>query len=230
MRKQFNIIALAAAFAMLAAPAYATCRQALVLALDVSSSVDSREYAQQLLGLAQALDDPQVRLALTGTGGGHVALMVFEWSGRNHQADILPWLEVETNSDVDLVISTLNSHERRISGSPTALGNAMGYGAMQLSQSPECMVKTIDISGDGVNNDGYRPKQALLNFNFSGVTVNGLVISNGEDDELSQYYRQEVITGLGAFVEVAAGYEDYARAIKRKLLRELTSMALSQLN
>lgn len=221
--------ALLAILLFLAGPVQANCRQALVLALDVSSSVDEGEYGLQIAGLAQALDDPQVRDALTGGGLGHVALLIFEWSGRWQQQIILPWRELVDDRQIDVAISALYNHQRSHSDFPTSLGYAMGYAAIQLANSPDCLRKTLDISGDGVNNDGYRPKLAYLNFDFSGITVNGLVIAGADSGDLTRYYQQEVISGFGAFVEVSAGYDDYARAIKRKLLRELTMLAVSAL-
>ena len=212
-----------------AAPAHAFCRQALALGLDVSSSVDASEYAAQIEGLAQALDDPQVRRALTGTTSGHVALLVYEWSGKNQQTVIQPWLEITTDAHVNLVIATLHNHTRSASNAPTALGYAMGFGAVHLAANPDCFRQTLDVSGDGVNNDGYRPKQAILNYNFSDIVVNGLVVAGADSADLTAYYRDEVIYGFGSFVEVAAGYADYAHAMKRKLLRELTVIAVSQL-
>jgi len=214
---------------LVAGPALAECRHALALGLDVSSSVDAVEYNLQMTGLAGALDDPRVRRALTGDGGGHVALMVYEWSGQSHQTVILPWIEVISNAEVNLAITSLNQHRRSASNAPTALGTAIGFGAAQMAIGPNCWRQTLDISGDGINNTGYRPKQAFLNYDFSNITVNGLVVDTQGDGELQQYYRQEVIYGAGSFVETAAGYADYERAIKRKLLRELTVLALSAL-
>ncbi|HIP22952.1 MAG TPA: DUF1194 domain-containing protein [Rhodobacteraceae bacterium] len=222
--------ALAAILALGGWSAQAGCRQALALGLDVSSSVDAIEYNLQMTGLAQALDDPRVRRALKGVGGGHVALMVYEWSGQAHQVVVLPWIEVVDDAQVDYVIAVLGQHGRSASNAPTALGHALGFGAEQLAASPDCLRQTLDISGDGVNNAGYRPKQALLNFDFSNITVNGLVVAGRDSGELRQYYQQEVVYGADAFVEMAAGYGDYTRAIKRKLLRELTVLALSQLD
>ncbi|NOR61736.1 MAG: DUF1194 domain-containing protein [Rhodobacteraceae bacterium] len=223
------IRASALAFTLFAGPALAECRHALALGLDVSSSVDAVEYKLQMAGLAGALDDPRVRRALIGDGGGHVALMVYEWSGQAHQTVILPWVEMASHDEVNLAIAVLNTHGRSASNAPTALGNALGFGAAQMAVSPNCWRQTLDISGDGVNNTGYRPKQAFLNFDFSNITVNGLVVSTEGDNDLRQYYQQEVIYGVGSFVEMAAGYADYERAIKRKLLRELTVLALSGL-
>ncbi|MCF6305278.1 MAG: DUF1194 domain-containing protein [Rhodobacteraceae bacterium] len=214
---------------VISGPSYGMCRQALALGLDVSSSVDAGEYAAQIDGLAQALDDLQVRRALTGTTKGHVALLVYEWGGKNQQSIIQPWLEITDNTRVDQVIATLRGHNRSFGGQPTALGYAMGFGAVQLAANPDCDRQTLDISGDGVNNDGYRPKQAILNHDFTNIVVNGLVISGVDADALVGYFQQEVIYGFGSFVEIANGYDDYARAMKRKLLRELTVIAVSRL-
>lgn len=215
---------------LLAGPLLAECRHALALGLDVSSSVDAAEYNLQMVGLAEALDDPRVRRALVGDGGGHVALMVYEWSGRAHQVVILPWIEVVSHVQVNHAIAVIGQHGRSASNAPTALGVALGFGVEQFEISPYCLRQTLDISGDGVNNAGFRPKQALLNYDFSNITVNGLVVAANDGGDLRQYYQQEVIYGSDAFVEVATGYADYERAIKRKLLRELTVLALSQLN
>lgn len=211
-------------------PGAALCRQALALGLDVSSSVDAAEYAAQIDGLAQAMDDPQVRRALTGTGSGHVALLVYEWSGRDQQTIILPWTEMTTEAHVNQVIATLRQHPRSFGNQPTALGHAMAFGAQQLANNPDCFRQTLDISGDGVSNTGYRPKLAILNNDFTRIVVNGLVVAGDDAAGLSAYYQQEVIYGYGSFIEVAGGYADYARAMKRKLLRELTVLAVSQLD
>ncbi|NNL18103.1 MAG: DUF1194 domain-containing protein, partial [Boseongicola sp.] len=79
-----------------------------------------------------------------------------------------------------------------------------------------------------VNNEGYEPFLAYRNFVFDGVQVNGLVIAGARPDPVP-YYKQHVIFGPGAFVEIAAGFEDYERAMKRKLLREINGSALSSL-
>ena len=83
-----------------------------------------------------------------------------------------------------------------------------------------CGRKVVDVAGDGINNDGFGPDSAYRAFDFKEITVNGLVIS-GADETPVRYYRSHVIKGPGAFVEVAASYDDYAEAMKRKLLREI---------
>jgi Ca-activated chloride channel family protein len=104
---------------------------------------------------------------------------------------------------------------------PTALGYALGYAAVHLRGVPErCARHIIDVAGDGINNEGFAPAAAYRAFGFEAITVNGLVIAGEKPDPVT-YYRNEVIRGPGAFVEVADGFEDYAAAMKRKLLREI---------
>jgi hypothetical protein len=212
------------AAAMLAAAAHisaqaGTCRLALAFALDVSASVDEAEHRLQLDGLAAGLHDPAVRAAILGPGGG-VALSAYEWSGTHQQVTIAPWALITTDRVLDTFAAQLTAHPRSYTEFPTAIGYALGYGAVLLKDAPPCQRRVIDISGDGLSNDGFGPDAAYRAFDFDGVTVNGLVIG-GEDLELISFYQFTVAHGPGAFVEVARGYTDYARAMRRKLLREV---------
>ena len=127
---------------------------------------------------------------------------------------------IPTGAALDGFAAALTAHERRYEEFPTAMGYALGYGANLLRRAPPCGRKVLDVSGDGVTNHGFRPVHAYRHFDFAGVTVNGLVIG-GDDPELVAFYRDEVIHGPGAFAEIAAGFADYARAMRRKLLREI---------
>ena len=115
---------------------------------------------------------------------------------------------------------------------PTAMGYALGYGAQLLARSPDCLRKTLDMAGDGVSNEGFPPASAYREFPFQGVTVNGLVV-NAADFEgevgLIAFYRGEVIFGPGAFLIVADGFDDFERAMRRKLERELTPPSIGAL-
>ena len=218
--------------------AEAACRQALALGLDVSGSVDAREYRLQIDGLAQALDDPEVRRKLMAMPEAPVRLMVYEWSGPADQVIVVPWSEVDGPAALDLVIETLRQTARRQSTPGTALGQAMQVGAGYLAMQAECWKRTLDLSGDGKSNLGPRPKDTRRALENSGITINGLVVGvdnpdlgdirQAEISELSAYYRSEVILGPDAFVETALGFADYARAMQRKLLRELDGLVLSQ--
>jgi hypothetical protein len=94
-----------------------------------------------------------------------------------------------------------------------------------LRRAPPCDRRVIDVSGDGRGNDGFGPQAAYRAFDFAGVTVNGLAIAGAGEDVVA-YYRTQVAHGPHAFVEVAAGFEDYARAMRRKLLREILGPGL----
>ncbi|TCD15950.1 DUF1194 domain-containing protein [Oricola cellulosilytica] len=201
------------------------CGLALVLAIDVSASVDATEYSLQMNGLADALRADIVREAIIEAGG--IQATAFEWSGRNQQIEIAPWSFVATDTDILDFASRIAAHERRFDEFPTALGFALGHAAIRLSQAPiQCERSVVDVSGDGVNNDGYEPPLAFANFDFENVTVNGLVIAGEQPDPVA-YYRSKVIHGPGAFVEVAADFADYEASMKRKLLREINGAALS---
>ena len=200
------------------------CRLALLLALDVSSSVDAEEYILQRDGLAAALSDPAIRSAIL-EGNGHVSLAIYEWSGRRQSAMVSNWTALTDNAAIDSVIKNLMSAPRSHTRFPTAMGYALGYGAMLLARGPECDRQVIDLSGDGENNDGFPPHLAYKNFPFSNVTVNGLAVLGGSDDVLD-YFHREVRFGFGAFVETSEGYQGYREAMTRKLFRELNDMIL----
>ena len=233
-------LVLAVAGWLLADPGTAACRQALALGLDVSGSVDAREYRLQIDGLAQALDDPEVRRKLMAMPEAPVRLMVYEWSGPNDQAVLVPWSEIANPAALDGVIETLRQTARRQSTPGTALGQAMAVGAMHLASQESCWKRTLDLSGDGKSNLGPRPKEARRALEDSGITINGLVVGvddpsigdirQSEISELSAYYRSEVIMGPDAFVETALGFADYARAMQRKLIRELDGLVFSRVD
>lgn len=225
MRHVATALALAV-WGVLAAPVQAQghCRLALVLALDVSSSVDAREYELQRDGLAAALGDPTIRSAILD-GDGHVAITIYEWSGRRQSVMIREWTRLTDNRSIDEVIQSLRSTPRSHSRFPTAMGYALGYGATLLSRGPECDRRVIDLSGDGENNDGFPPRLAYTHYPFANVTVNGLAVLGGSQDVVD-YFQREVRHGFGAFVETSEGYEGYRDAMTRKLLRELNDMIL----
>ena len=110
---------------------------------------------------------------------------------------------------------------------PTALGFALLFGGRALAARPDCAQRTLDVSGDGTNNDGVSPELARRDFPLAGITVNGLVIG-ANVVTLARYYQQFVIQGPGAFVEVADDYADFERAMRRKLLRELGVIEMSR--
>ena len=211
----------------LPAPALA-CRLALLLMLDVSSSVDAAEDRLQRNGLAAALINPDVQSAfLAGGPERPVALAAFEWSGRWRQTTILDWREIRGPGDLVTAAEEVAASIRSETRFPTALGYALGHAASVLAEGPVCDRQVIDVSGDGENNEGFPPALAYRNFPLSGVTVNALAIGGSIPlDDMVAYYRREVIRGPGAFVEQAQGYEDFERAIRKKLEREVAALVV----
>lgn len=214
-----------------ATPAVAECRLALVLALDVSSSVDPREDTLQRSGVVAALTSPEVEAAFFAADQ-HVALAVYEWSGRYQQQLILDWTMIDSRAALVSAAETVAASTRSHTEFPTAMGYALGYGSRVLDRAPPCLRKTLDMAGDGQNNEGFGPEAAYREFPFDDVTVNGLVV-NAADFEgevgLLGFYQNEVIRGPGAFMIVANGFEDYERAMRRKLERELSPPSIGAL-
>lgn len=196
------------------------CPLALVLAQDVSSSVDEEEYILQRDGLAAALQSEDVKAAILGNGG--IALTVYEWSGRRQSAVILDWVMLRSDADITAASNHLRQAIRSNHRFPTALGYALGFGAGLMAKAPACDRKVIDLSGDGITNDGFWPALAYKHFPFDGITVNALAVL-GSDPDVVDHFTYEVLRGPGAFLETAPGYAGYERAMTRKLYREIES-------
>jgi hypothetical protein len=211
------------------------CRLALALAFDVSGSVDGGEYRLQMSGMAEALADAEVQEALFAVPGAPVALAAYEWSAFSYQRMIVDWTLLADAAAVEGVREQFANWERRRAPEATGIGAAMEFGMTLLERAPRCWDRTLDISADGKNNDGLAPDQLKTSGRIDGLRVNALVVAwnfhsfekmtNDSIAALSSYFRSEVIQGQDAFVEVAVGYEDYARAMKRKLLREMAIKA-----
>ena len=224
---------------LLATSAHSACRQALVLALDVSGSVDQQEYGAQLHGLARALENPEVRQVLLRTPETPVHVTVFEWSGNAYQRMIMDWIAIDSAAALSALTTRLRGWRRAEAPQTTSIGGALLKSIELLERGPDCWKRTIDISGDGQNNDWPQPQDVRRSPALQGVTINALVIAvdvqarmDHEDSdvaELSAYFANQIIQGHGAFIEVALGFDDYAEAMTRKLLRELETFAIGAL-
>ncbi|MEM1300428.1 MAG: DUF1194 domain-containing protein [Pseudomonadota bacterium] len=214
------MLCLALAAIVAAAPAQAACKLALALGLDVSSSVDADEYRLQLEGLAAALTSPQIVDAILRPEGAHIVAAAYEWSGYKHQALLIDWTVLDSPAAVASFANRLSARERTQANLATALGKGVEFGARLLQRAPNCARYTIDISGDGLNNDGVGPQYFVREGLLDGTTVNGLVIRGAVPDPVS-YYRKHVQHGPDAFVIVADGFSDYRQAMEEKLLREI---------
>lgn len=193
----------------------------LVLALDISASVDSDEFALQLGGIAAAFRDPVIIAAIERSRPGGIAVAIVEWSEPQSTRVVVPFHQLADARSVR-AFAFLASRAPRVSNSSyTSIG--AGISASLDAMAANAFVaprRVIDVSGDGRNNRAPYPDQVRPRVIAAGVTINGLAIET-DDDTLTRYYREEVIVGPGAFVERARNYNDYAAQIRRKLLREI---------
>ena len=220
------------------AAAQEPCRQGLILALDVSASVDAWEYRLQSGGLAWALRDAEVRQAFLARPEAPVHLAVFEWSGARYQRLLVDWVAVTGEEVLDRVAATIEENPIPPEQSTTGIGGAMLFAAELFASGPDCDERTLDISGDGQNNDWPRPEEARNDERLAGVTINGLVIGGDFPLEhalnpnrmgaLTAYYRNRVIKGPSAFVETADNFRDFGSAMRRKLVRELSTVIVGE--
>lgn len=237
-----RFLSAALVFLMIAIPRMASaeqCRLALVLALDVSGSVNEQEYAQQLNGLAFALNSSEVRDAILSGAAAPVQLSVFEWSSRNHQFLIQPWITLDSHAAIDRAVTRIRGYRKQRAGLKTAMSTALLFASELLRDKSHCWQRTIDVSGDGENNIGPTLASVFDAGVLAGVTINALVVGTSlsatetvkqeaKKVALERYFRENVIRGRGAFAMIAHGYEDYARAMKRKLIREIQAPVIGQ--
>ena len=226
----------ALAFGLWAGGAKAACRQALMLGLDVSGSVDGAEYQLQLEGVARALETAEVQAVALAMPQAPLRLAVYEWGGEAQQRMLVDWVTLQSGDDLAQVAATLRAVESRYDDPDTAIGSAILWGAAML-KAQDCWQKTLDVSGDGPSNTGPHPGH-LAEGALHGLTVNGLVVGPqaraNTTKDLSQvttlltYYKRHVIRGPGAFVEIAQDYEDFAQAMRRKLQKEMAAPQIVQ--
>ena len=201
---------------------------ALVLAVDVSGSVDEEEALLQRRGYVDALADPRIVKAITSGILGRIAVTYFEWAGDGWQMPVIGWTVIDGAASAGSFAAKLA--DAPIGRGPwTSIADAIDFAAALHEQNPhEATRRVIDISGDGPNNTGGTLPQARDQAVARRMTINGLAIVNGRSNfgrvpmpNLDLYYRHCVIGGPGAFVIVANGFPDFARAIRRKLILEI---------
>ncbi|MGI9387551.1 MAG: DUF1194 domain-containing protein [Methyloligellaceae bacterium] len=198
------------------------CALALVLAIDVSGSIEADEYALQMLGLADALRSRDIVGAIESLGGGGIYATVLHWSGNGQQIQVLPWTQLANQEALQVFAAKVERLPRTFDHYATAIGEALGFANRLFSKVPaQCARRVIDVSGDGRSNEGWSPHLIRDAVVLGGVTINGLAIL-ANDPKLKSYYREQIIGGSGAFVMSADRIEDYPDAIRRKLLREIS--------
>lgn len=200
----------------------------LVLAVDVSRSVDEEEARLQREGYREALSDARVVEAIGRGMIGAVGVAYVEWAGIEHQRLVLPWTRIATQHDADGWAAAL-AEAPRASLSWTSISGAIDFSRRVLAEAPfEGTRRVIDVSGDGVNNSGRPSEMARDEAVAEGIVINGLPIVNDRPTfgrmppvPVDQYYAQNVIGGPGAFLIVAEDFSVFANAVRRKLIREI---------
>ena len=202
-------------FSLLAGPVKA-CSLALVLSMDVSSSIDIGEYNFQRRGLADALLDPEIQDVLVNH---QVALSVVQWSGVGEAELTLPWRRMLSYAEVRRFSERVRDMPRKWETSNTAVGDAIAFSAAQFGRVADCKRKVIDMSGDGSSNAGVHAGVESRKAQAAGIEINGIAIDI-VGRAITAFYERFVVTKDG-FVITSQGFSDYPRAIREKLLREL---------
>jgi hypothetical protein len=225
---------------VLAAPALLSARRAnaiepvdveLVLAVDVSRSVDPAEQELQFRGYAAAFRDPRLIDGIRNGPLGSIAISFFTWSDWNIQELLVPWIRIDGPASAVRLSDALDAAPRR-THLYTSISGAIDYAAGLFGRSYEGTRQVVDISGDGVNNSGRPVAQARAEALRRGIVLNGLVVLDRTpppprfaalQQPLDDYYMDEVMGGPGSFLMVAEGFQAFEGAVRRKIIGEIAS-------
>jgi len=206
----------------------------LVLAMDVSRSMDQAKFQLQRQGYAAAISDPQVLHAIDSGPHQKIAICFVDWSGPFEQKLVIDWSIIDGPAAAARFADRIVEAPRSFYNS-TSIGFAIDFAAVQIARAPfEAERHAIDVSGDGTNNSGRDVRFFRDRAVAQGIIVNGIVILT--DIQFSQYplhtnppggiekyYRDNVIGGPGSFVMVAEDYNSFGRAMVKKLIAEIAS-------
>lgn len=196
---------------------------ALVLAVDVSASVDTNRYNLQRDGLAAAFASEAVVEAIASGEHGRIAVTLVEWSGPANQKQMIPWTLVDSPEAARAFGSAIAESPRAFADF-TSIGGAIEFSvALFASSGFEPSRRVIDVSGDGSSNSGTPVAAARAAALARGITINGLAILASEP-RLDSYYEENVMGGDGAFVIVAQDFEAFSHAMLSKLVREIAAV------
>jgi Protein of unknown function (DUF1194) len=205
---------------------------ALALGIDISGSIDPDEARLQREGYVEAFRDPVIVKAILGGSHGRIAVAYFEWSDAWVQKLLVDWTLLDSEAAIE-------AFARRLSDAPisiarrTSISGAIRYAIPLFIRSPyEAERKVLDISGDGSNNDGGLITDMRHEALKERIVINGLPIMNDRpnpfgfpsETDLDKYYLHCVTGGPRSFVEVAKNFEDFPRAVRKKLLQEVADI------
>jgi len=207
----------------------------LVLAADVSRSVDSQKFQLQREGYAAALADPRVIDAIQSGRRGRIGVLFLEWSGFGNQKVVIDWTVVDGPKAAQAFGDRLLESPRSFADR-TSISGGIDAAVAQLARAPfEAQRRTIDVSGDGTNNAGRDVGLARDEALALGISINGLVILsdiplpwNPEHTNppggLTKYYRDNVIGGPGSFALEAKDFNSFGEAIVKKMIAEIADL------
>lgn len=200
---------------------------ALILAVDVSNSVDARRYRLQVDGIADALEDPAVQATILGGPRQSIAIGVILWADRPYFS--IPWVRIASAADAIALAGKVRRLMRQ-SGEFTCVAQMMRFVADKIT--PQIPVRAtrvvLDVSGDGRDNCNPEIAPAAVRDDLVaiGLTVNGLPILEGSQAAtLASWYGENVIGGPGAFLLPARGFEDFGRAFRQKFMTEISELS-----
>ncbi len=200
----------------------------LIIATDVSGSVNHNEAFLQRKGVADAFRHREVITAIESGGLGRIAVAYIDWSSRYYNQVLVDWTMID-GEEAALEYANVLMRTPRTRGRGTSISDVLEFSMAVLEVSPyHSENQVIDVSGDGPNRSG-RPLMEVRDEVVSrGIVINGLPVVDpygwGEYPNLAEYFRGCVIGGPGAFVQVAEGFADFSRAIRRKLVLELSGL------
>lgn len=200
----------------------------LVLAVDVSRSIDAEEFDLQRQGYARAIVNPAVISAIQTGAIGAIAVTYVEWSGADQQRTVIDWTLIHDQASAQDFAAAILAAPRSFAAY-TSISGAIDYSVHLFETNRfEGSRQVIDISGDGSNNSGrpvWLARDAAIE---GGITINGLTIINDRpnpfmrpEPKLDDYYRENVVGGSGAFVMIAEDFTAFANAILSKLIKEV---------
>jgi hypothetical protein len=236
MTRLVRLLALAVSLVVLAAPARAAeaVDLLLVLASDVSRSVDTAKFQLQREGYAAAMQNPRVIEAIKSGPHGRIAICFIEWSGQTSQKLVIDWTIISDAASARKIADQMIELPRAFADR-TSISAGIDFAMAQLARAPfTAPRRTIDVSGDGTNNSGRDVAAARDEAIAKGVVINGLVILsdtplpwNPEHTNppggLGEYYKRNVIGGPGAFVTVAESHNSFGQAIIKKMIAEIAA-------
>jgi Protein of unknown function (DUF1194) len=203
---------------------------ALVLAVDVSGSVDAQRYALQMEGIAKAFEDRDVQRTILSGPNRSMTVALVEWS--NTAALTIPWTLIASPADAQAFAEKVR-HAPRTDNAFTCMSRALQLvegKVLPFAPVPAERI-IIDVSGDGHDNCNLSPPVDAMRDRLvaAGVTINGLpILAGNEAATLEDWYRTNVIGGNAAFIETARGFDDFGRAIRQKFMVEVSALPTRQ--